>query len=93
MDKIMHNQGGLDEIYNPSMKCTPKTKQIFKLEKHHRNTVCCSDNCPSKEVEVGQMEDAVDPYFIPKTGDENFNQFGMNPDFNDNIRLFGPQTS
>jgi len=26
MDKIMNNEGGIDEIYNPSMKCTPKTK-------------------------------------------------------------------
>lgn len=26
MDKIMNNEGGINEIYNPSMKCTPKTK-------------------------------------------------------------------
>jgi len=26
MEKIMNAEGGKDEIYNPSMKCTPKTK-------------------------------------------------------------------
>jgi hypothetical protein len=26
MDKIMNNEGGINEIYNPSIKCTPKTK-------------------------------------------------------------------
>lgn len=26
MEKILANEGGLDEIYNPKMKCTPKTK-------------------------------------------------------------------
>lgn len=26
MDIIMANQGGVDEIYNPKLKCTPKTK-------------------------------------------------------------------
>ena len=75
------------------MKCTPKTKQIFKLEKHHRNTVCCSDLCPSKDGELRQVEDVVDPYMVPRTGEENFNQFGMSSDFQDNIRLFGPQTT
>jgi len=33
MEKILNNEGGLEEIYNPMMKCTPKTKQIFKVEK------------------------------------------------------------
>jgi hypothetical protein len=26
MEGIMNNEGGLEEIYNPTMKCTPKTK-------------------------------------------------------------------
>lgn len=30
MEKILVNEGNLDEIYNPNMKCTPKTKNIFK---------------------------------------------------------------
>jgi len=34
MSKILRNDGGIDEIYNPSLKCTPKTKQIFKVEKY-----------------------------------------------------------
>jgi len=45
MDKILNSQGGLDEIYNPKLKCTPRTKQIFKMEKfHHRNSSCCSNS-------------------------------------------------
>jgi hypothetical protein len=49
MEKIKNCEGGLQEIYNPQMKCTPKTKQIFKLEKFARSTSCCSTNCPSKQ--------------------------------------------
>ena len=26
MEKILNSKGGLEEIYNPKMKCTPKTK-------------------------------------------------------------------
>lgn len=26
MELIMKNDGGLEEIYNPKLKCTPKTK-------------------------------------------------------------------
>lgn len=48
MEKILLEQGGKDEIYNPKMKCTPKTKQIFKIDKFQRSTSCCSNNCPSK---------------------------------------------
>ena len=46
MEKILNNEGGLDEIYNPKMKCTPKTKQIFKLQKmpNPRSTSCYSDS-------------------------------------------------
>ena len=48
MQKIMSNEGGLDEIYNPTIKCTPKTKQIFKIEKFPRSTSSCSSNYQSK---------------------------------------------
>lgn len=33
MEKILNKEGGEDQIYNPMLKCTPKTKQIFKIEK------------------------------------------------------------
>jgi hypothetical protein len=48
MEKILDNQGGEEEIYNPTTKCTPKTKQIFKVDKFQRFTSCCSDKCPSR---------------------------------------------
>jgi len=40
----MQNEGGIDDIYNPKMKCTPKNKQIFKLEKLPRSTSCHSND-------------------------------------------------
>lgn len=49
MEKILNNEGGMDEIYNPKIKCTPKTKQIFKVEKWQRSTSCCSDKCQSRQ--------------------------------------------
>lgn len=50
MDKIIENsKNGLDEIYNPVTKCTPKTKQIFKVERHQgRNIACASAGCLKK---------------------------------------------
>lgn len=45
MEKILNKDGGLDEIYNPKIRCTPKTKQIFKIDKWQRSTSCCSDKC------------------------------------------------
>lgn len=50
MDKIIENsKNGLDEIYNPVTKCTPKTKQIFKVERHSgRNIACSSSGCLKK---------------------------------------------
>ena len=45
----MNKEGGLDEIYNPSTKCTPKTKNIFKIQKFARSTSSCSQNCPSRK--------------------------------------------
>lgn len=35
MEKILEsNKHGIEEIYNPLTKCTPKSKQIFKIERH-----------------------------------------------------------
>ena len=48
MEKILSNQGGKDEIYNPALGCAPKTKLIFKVERHARATSACSNKCPSK---------------------------------------------
>lgn len=50
MDKIIESKkNGLDEIYDPVTKCTPKTKQIFKVERHFgRNVACSSTGCLRK---------------------------------------------
>lgn len=50
MEKILEsNKHGMDEIYNPYTKCTPKTKQIFKVERHiGRNAGCFSARCHSR---------------------------------------------
>ena len=51
MEKILEgNKHGMDEIYNPYTKCTPKTKQIFKVERHAgRNASCFSAHCHSRQ--------------------------------------------
>lgn len=50
MEKILEsNKHGMDEIYNPVTKCTPKTKQIFKVERHVGRTASCfSAHCHSR---------------------------------------------
>lgn len=82
MDKILDNKGGLDEIYNPKTKCTPKTKQIFKVEKFQRSTSCCSNQCPSRKY---SDEDEI----MNIENDEIGNGFSEN--YN-HLRLFGGQT-
>jgi hypothetical protein len=82
MGKILASQGGLDEIYNPKLKCTPRTKQIFKMEKfHYRNSSCCSNGGSAMERS--------------NEGPQNLNDF-INPlatmDEINNIRLFGDET-
>jgi hypothetical protein len=49
MEKILeNNKHGIDEIYNPYTKCTPKTKQIFKVERHSGHHVGCTQ-CLAKQ--------------------------------------------
>ena len=58
MQKIMELEGGQDEIYDPKMKCTPKTKQIFKVEKFSRSTSISSGKGTLKPREASQEENA-----------------------------------
>jgi len=48
MEKIKDQEGGVDEIYDPQKKCTPKTKLIFKVEKNQRQTSACHTKCPTR---------------------------------------------
>jgi len=46
MQKIVDSsKQGFEDIYDPKMKCTPKTKQIFKIDKHQRNCSSNNSNC------------------------------------------------
>jgi hypothetical protein len=67
------------------MKCTPKTKQIFKVDKFARSTSSCSENCPSKHLKK------EDPDSQMSSEDKlvGYEEFINNPATN----LFGPQTS
>lgn len=76
MEKIMQTQGGLDEIYNPKIKCTPKTKQIFKMEKFPRKPSCSSIQETSSQMI--RDRDYVNPFGIME-------DFLQTPSFN----LFG----
>ena len=81
MEKIMNNQGGLEEIYNPTTKCTPKTKQIFKVEKFQRSTSSCSNKCPSRK-----SYDDYDDDMIKDESEQPVLAAGYN-------KLFGAQTA
>lgn len=104
MQKILANEGGKDEIYNPKMKCTPKTKQIFKIEKFQRSTSCCSNNCPSKANapsdltrSAEQMHDHVPALDLSNSHNDlqynPFNHSSMDEGFNSNAKLFGAHTA
>jgi len=85
MDKILSSQGGLEEIYNPSMKCTPKTKVIFKCSKvSHRSSSFSMD----QGTEIGQFVNPFSNFGIEGLG----NPFLMD-DLTNNVKLFGNQTS
>ena len=98
MDKILNNEGGLDEIYNPKIKCTPKTKQIFKIDKWQRSTSCCSDKCASRQKNepstgiINGLSNSGSEFGSAFPVDNNLNPFGMNDDFSHNLKLFGAQT-
>lgn len=49
-NKIMAQEGGEDEIYDPDRKCTPKSKLIFKVERHKRATSSCGSSCPARRL-------------------------------------------
>lgn len=86
MERILDNQGGLDEIYNPKTKCTPKTKQIFKVEKYQRSTSCCSNQCPSRRI------NNIDCEMEDDREERNISNDEMGNGFSDNynhLRLFG----
>ena len=78
MEKILSSQGGADEIYNPKMKCTPKTKQIFKMEKFDRNKSQWSNKSVGDNL---SMEEGYQETFI--------NPFGILDDFSSGLKLFG----
>lgn len=78
MEKIMASDGGLDEIYNPKMKCTPKTKQIFKMEKFVSSTSSCG-SVSEKPTDAAQFHEQ----FI--------NPLGSMDELN-KLRLFGNET-
>lgn len=44
----MAEDSGAFDIYDPNQKCTPRSKQIFKVERHRRSTSSCSSDCPSR---------------------------------------------
>jgi len=60
MDLILASQGGVQEIYNPKMKCTPKTKQIFKMEKvANRSSSYCSNNGSEKHTDGSAHQEFI----------------------------------
>jgi hypothetical protein len=78
MQKIMSNEGGIDEIYNPKLKCTPRTKQIFKMEKITRSDSVYSNPNQQTSNFIGS--------------DDYINPFGILDEFNLSQKLFGGQT-
>ena len=66
----MTNKGGIDEIYNPSMKCTPKTKQIFKMEKFKRSTSLCSTQ------NLSENNSFVNPFGVLEEFNQSLRLFG-----------------
>lgn len=47
-EKILAEDPTAFDIYDPNQKCTPRSKQIFKVERHRRSTSSCSSECPSR---------------------------------------------
>lgn len=55
-EKILAEDSGAFDIYDPKNKCTPRSKQIFKVERHRRSTSSCSSECPSRRKSTSREE-------------------------------------
>ena len=67
---IQKSQFGVDEIYDPKQKCTPKTKLIFKIEKHQGYKMKCYGGvCQHREIKKTSEADC---------GQNNVNNYDKN---------------